>query len=54
VGGLIAQLHHLPTLVGEVQLRVKGAHCLVGDLAQKENAYSVQGFWNSSSALLSN
>lgn len=36
VGGLVAQLHNLPTLVGEVQLRVKGAHRLVGDLGRKE------------------
>lgn len=32
VGGLVAQLHYLPTLVGEVQLRVKGTHSLIGDL----------------------
>lgn len=36
MGGLVAQLRYLPTLVGEVQLRVKGAHCLVGDLGRKE------------------
>lgn len=36
VGGLVAQLHHLPTLVGEVQLGVKGAHRLVGDLGRKD------------------
>lgn len=36
VGGLVAQLHYFPTLVGEVQLRVKGAHRLVGDLGRKE------------------
>lgn len=35
VGGLVAQLHYLPTLVGEVQLGVKRAHGLVGDLGRK-------------------
>lgn len=47
VGGLVAQLHHLPTLVGEVQLRVKRAHCLVGDLGGKTNEYSDRGLWYS-------
>lgn len=51
VGGLVAQLHHLPTLVGEVQLRVKRAHCLVWDLGGKTNEYSDRGLWYS--ALLS-
>lgn len=42
MGGLVAQLHSLPALVGEVQLGVKGAHRLIGDLAlnkkkKKEN-----------------
>lgn len=36
MGGLVAQLRYLPTLVGEVQLRVKRAHRLVGDLGRKE------------------
>lgn len=37
VGGLVAQLHYLPTLVGEVQLGVKRAHGLVGDLGRNRN-----------------
>lgn len=36
MGGLVAQFHYLPTLVGEVQLRVKRTHRLVGDLQKKE------------------
>lgn len=36
MGGLVAQLHYLPTLVGEVQLGVKRAHGLVGDLGRKK------------------
>lgn len=36
MGGLVAQLHYLPALVGEVQLRVKRAHRLVGDLGGKK------------------
>lgn len=42
VGGLVAQLHHLPTLVGEVQLGVKGAHRLVGDLGEQRKKLT---FW---------
>ena len=45
MGGLVAQLHHLPTLVGEVQLGVKGADRLVGDLGREGNAYSDGGLW---------
>lgn len=49
VGGLVAQLHYFPTLVGEVKLGVKGAHCLVGDLGRKEgnDEYSDGGLWYS-------
>lgn len=32
MGGLVAELCDLPALIGEVQLGVKGAHGLVGDL----------------------
>ena len=35
MGGVVAQLHHLPALVGQVQLRVEGAHRLVGDLHEE-------------------
>lgn len=46
VGGLVAQLHYLPTLVGEVQLRVKGTHSLVGDLGGSEmNILMVASGW---------
>lgn len=43
MGGLVAQLHYLPALVGEVQLRVKRAHRLVGDLGEEGNEYSDSG-----------
>lgn len=44
VGGLIAQFYYLPTLVGKVKLRVKGAHRLVGDLGRKEMITGVNGW----------
>lgn len=53
VGGLVAQLHYLPTLVGEVQLRVKGAHSLVGDLGRKEMNILIVASGTLRSALLS-
>ena len=53
MGGLVAQLHYLPTLVGEVQLGVKGAHSLVGDLGRKEMNILIVASGTLRSALLS-
>lgn len=50
VGGLVAQLHSFPALVGKVQLRVKGAHRLIGDLAKEKKEYSFSCPGNSSFA----